>query len=57
MSGVRKHERPAKTNAKSRPEQPPPHAPLARRKNLKLLILSATLLAGWLVFLAVMAFR
>ncbi len=53
MSGVRKHERLAKTIA----EQPLPHAPLVRRKNFKRLILSATLLAAWLAFLAVMAFR
>jgi len=57
MSGVRKHQRLAKTNGKPRPEQPPPYAPFVRRNHLKPLILSVALLAAWLVFLAVMAFR
>lgn len=56
MPSVRKTQGTAKN-----PQQPAEPAPaptfVARRKNLKWLVLAAALLSAWLMFLAVMAFR
>lgn len=46
-----------KNGASHAPERPPAAKPVPLRKHPFVLALAVILLAGWLVFLAVMAFR